>query len=283
MTSNLLHAIHNIIQHEHFELRTLYKGRNRTNSMGEALESYIKDAFANTLDEENVLARMQAYNLLFSWLGGTNNPPDLMMRGGDAVEVKKIQKANNPISLNSSYPKADLRTDSPMLTEDCKKCERWTRKDLIYAVGHVSDTRLHSLWLVYGHIYAAKPETYQRIKKTISAGIDAIPDVELSDTKELGRINRVDALGIASLRIRGMWQILNPRKVFDYLHQPTNHRFELVAIIPTDKYLSFPEHSRHLLEKIDRNTFKIDDVQVQNPNNLSDLIDCKLIRFYSNK
>jgi hypothetical protein len=67
--TNLLHAIRNIIEHENFEIRALYKGRNRANSMGEALESYIKDAFANTLEEENVLVRMQAYNLLFSWLG----------------------------------------------------------------------------------------------------------------------------------------------------------------------------------------------------------------------
>ena len=281
--TNLLHAIRNIIEHENFEIRALYKGRNRANSMGEALESYIKDAFANTLEEENVLVRMQAYNLLFSWLGSKNNPPDLMMRGGDAVEVKKTQKANNPISLNSSYPKADLRTDNPMLTEDSKKCESWTQKDLIYAVGHVSDTRLHSLWFVYGHIYAAQPATYQRIKTTISAGITSISDVEFSETKELGRINRVDSLGIASLRIRGMWQILNPRKVFDYLHQPTNHRFELVTIIPTEKYLSFPEESRQRVENIERDNFKIDDVKVQNPNNPVDLIDCKLIRFYSNQ
>ena len=80
-----------------------------------------------------------------------------------------------------------------------------------------------------------------------------------------------------------MWQILNPRKVFDYLHQSTNNRFELVAIIPTQKYLSFPEKSRHEIENITHDKFTISNVKVQNPNNPADLIDCKLIRFYSNK
>jgi hypothetical protein len=36
-------------------------------------------------------------------------------------------------------------------------------------------------------------------------------------TKELGRYNKIDPLEITDLRIRGMYQVKHPTKVFDYL------------------------------------------------------------------
>ncbi|WP_223443144.1 NgoPII family restriction endonuclease [Polaribacter litorisediminis] len=251
---------------------------NRANNMGEALESYIKDAFAGTFGIKDELKRMQTYNQEFSWLGSQNNPPDIMIKGGDAIEVKKTQSANTSLALNSSYPKTDLRHTSPMITKECKECEDWTIKDLIYCVGHTTDTSVKSLWMVYGNSYAAKHETYQRIKTTISDGIKTIPDVVFADTKELGRVNQVDPLGITNLRIRGMWQIENARKVFNYLHEPTGKDFELVCIIPTEKYNGFPKESKTKLETIKENGFSIEDKHIKDPDNPAKLIDCKLIK-----
>ena len=218
---NILEAIYNIVNQKNFEIREMYSGRNRANGMGDALEYYIKDAFAGTFGLTDESKKIKIFNQKFSWLGSQNNPPDIIIKGGDAIEVKKTQSANSSLALNSSYPKTDLRHNSPMITKECKECEDWTIKDLIYCVGHTTDTSIKSLWMVYGNSYAAKHETYLRIKTTISDGIKTIPDVVFSETKELGRVNQVDPLGITNLRIRGMWQIENPRKVFDYLHKPT--------------------------------------------------------------
>lgn len=276
--TNILEAICNIVNHKNFAIREFYSGRNRANSMGEALENYIKDAFADTFDSDDEQSRLKTYNEEFSWLGSQNNPPDIMIKGGDAIEVKKTQSANSSLALNSSYPKTDLRHTSPMITSECRDCEEWTVKDLIYCVGHTSDTNIKSLWMVYGSSYAAKHETYQRIKTTISDGIKTIPDVVFADTKELGRVNQVDPLGITNLRIRGMWQIENPRKVFNYLHEPTDKDFELVCVIPVEKYNSFPNESKSKLEGITEKGFSIEDKQIKNPNNPAKLIDCKLIK-----
>lgn len=276
--TNILEAIYNIVNHKNFAIREFYSGRNRANSMGEALENYIKDAFADTFDSDDEQSRLKTYNQEFSWLGSQNNPPDIMIKGGDAIEVKKTQSANSSLALNSSYPKTDLRHTSPMITSECRDCEEWTVKDLIYCVGHTSDTNIKSLWMVYGSSYAAKHETYQRIKTTISDGIKTIPDVVFADTKELGRVNQVDPLGITNLRIRGMWQIENPRKVFNYLHEPTDKDFELVCIIPLEKYNSFPNESKSKLERITEKGFSIEDKQIKNPNNPAKLMDCKLIK-----
>jgi hypothetical protein len=276
--TNILEAIYNIVNHKNFAIREFYSGRNRANSMGEALENYIKDAFADTFDSDDEQSRLKTYNEEFSWLGSQNNPPDIMIKGGDAIEVKKTQSANSSLALNSSYPKTDLRHTSPMITSECRDCEEWTVKDLIYCVGHTSDTNIKSLWMVYGSSYAAKHETYQRIKTTISDGIKTIPDVVFADTKELGRVNQVDPLGITNLRIRGMWQIENPRKVFNYLHEPTDKDFELVCIIPVEKYNSFPNESKSKLEGITEKGFSIEEKQIKNPNNPAKLMDCKLIK-----
>lgn len=279
--TNILEAIFNIVNTQNFEIKSIYSGRNRANSMGDALENYIKDIFANTLSVSNETQKNIIHNQEFSWLGTQNNPPDIMIRGGDAIEVKKTQSANTTLALNSSYPKADLRSTSPMITRECKDCETWSVKDLIYCVGHTSDKSLKSLWMVYGNIYAAKHETYQRIKTSISKGINEIENVVFSETRELGRVNGVDPLGITRLRIRGMWHINNPRRVFYYIHEPKldESKFELVCIIPISKYNSFPKASISKVEGIKINGFSISEGHVKDPNNPANLVTCKVIKF----
>lgn len=277
--TNILEAIINIANNPILEIRNHYLGRNRANNVGEALETFVKDAFANLIVATDEQERMKRYNEVFSWLGNQNHPPDIMIRNGDAIEVKKTQSANSDLALNSSYPKSNIHSNSLMITQECRNCEEWTEKDLIYCVGHTTDEAVKSLWMVYGNIYAAKHETYQIIKQKITSGINEIPNVELAITNELGRVNRVDPLGITNLRIRGMWQIQNPRRVFNYLHIPSNNKFELVSLIPTEKYNSFPIDSIKRIENLGNQNLTIEDVNVRDPNNPANLIAVKLIKF----
>jgi hypothetical protein len=276
--TNILEAIVNIANNPVVAIRNHYTGRNRANNIGEALEMFVKDAFANTIQEQDIQVKNARYNQVFSWLGNQNHPPDIMIRQGDAIEVKKTQSPNSDLALNSSYPKSNIKSNSNMITQECRTCENWTEKDLIYCVGHTTDDSIKSLWMVYGNIYAAKHETYQIIKQKITDGINEIPNIELAETNELGRVNRVDPLGITNLRIRGMWQIQNPRRVFNYLHT-TGETFELVAVIPTIKYNSFPTDSKSRIESLGNPNLSISNVQVKDPNNPANLIDVKLIIF----
>jgi NgoPII restriction endonuclease len=277
--TNILEAIVNIAQNPIYTIRSLYSGRNRVNNIGEALETFVKDAFVNSIQNEDELEKMRRYSEEFSWLGNQNHPPDIMIKGGDAIEVKKTQSANSDLALNSSYPKSTVQSISKLITQSCRTCEDWTEKDLIYCIGHTTDDSIKSLWMVYGNIYAASHETYQIIKQKITEGINEIPNVELAETNELGRVNRVDPLGITNLRIRGMWQIQNPRRVFNYLYTPSSNIFELVAIIPSSKYESFPYESKTKIETLGNPNLTIKNVQVKNPNNPAHLIDAKLIVF----
>jgi hypothetical protein len=204
-----------------------------------------------------------------------------MIAGGDAVEVKKLSSESSQIALNSSYPSAKLFADSPMITNACRTCETWTEKDLIYAIGCVKHEKLRSLWLVYGDCYAASREVYENVKQRIITGIASIQDFEFSITNELGRVNKIDPLGITSLRIRGMWQIDHPRKAFQYLNIPDDPNFSLkvTALLKEEKYLSFPLKDREWLEASTSHHLKVTNVKIKSPDNPVKLLPAKLIRY----
>ncbi|MEA2048214.1 MAG: NgoPII family restriction endonuclease [Campylobacterota bacterium] len=143
--SNIIKAFINILNNPQLELIDFYSGRNRMNNSGQALERYVQDAFAGTINEQDEARRLDILSEVYSYEGNQNNPPDLMLRGSDAIEVKKLQSKNSAIALNGSYPKSKLFSNSPMLTTACRECEDWREKDIIYAVGYTSNSRLKSL------------------------------------------------------------------------------------------------------------------------------------------
>ncbi len=275
--SNLLRAIINISNCTNRQTTNFYKSRVRANNMGEALEKYIKDAFCNTFDvvDENKLN--EEYSKHFSYLGNQNNPPDIILKNGDAIEVKKVESVGS-IPLNSSYPKDKLFANSPMITNDCRNCERWTEKDIIYAVGVVdkNNNTITHMCFVYGEDYAANHEIYERIKNTIKNGVNSIADVEFAESKELGHVNKVDPLGITYLRIRGMWGIENPYKVFQYIYNKKNDGTDFFALINEDRYNSFPKEDIIELENSDK--IIIENCKIKDPNNTAKLKNAKLIR-----
>lgn len=274
--SNILKAILNIANNPIVELKSNYSGRNTINNIGEALESYVKDAFAGTISERDFDKRNQAISTTFSYLGNQNNPPDIIIKEGDAIEVKKIQSKGSAIALNSSYPKHKLYSTDPRITEACKTCEAWEIKDIIYAVGVTSDDKLNHLWLVYGDCYAASKEIYSRIGDKIKSGVLEISDIEFSETKELGRVNKVDPLGITNLRIRGMWHIDNPIKVFkDIYTENDSNAFNLTCIMRKDKFDSFAKDDKNSLEN--NSEISISDIKIKNPDNPAQLLEAKLI------
>jgi len=278
--SNIIKAFINIVNSPVIELVEYYSGRNRMNNAGKALETFVQDAFAGTIDESDENRRLERLEAIYSYEGNQNNPPDLMLKNSDAIEVKKLQSKNSAIALNSSYPKAKLYTDSPMITKACKECETWDVKDIIYAVGHTNDSTLKSLWLVYGDCFCADKETYERIKHTISNGINTIPDIEFTETKELGKVKKVDPLGITDLRIRGMWHIDNPNKTFEYVYQyDENKDFQLICLLTKEKYDSLPKEDRKVLETLDNSSVETKDIKIKNPNNPVNLIEAKLLIF----
>lgn len=277
---NILDAIINISNLAKLEVDKLTFGNNRINNVGDGLEVFIKNAFSNSFSTIDENEKLENYANTFSYQGSINRPPDLMLKGGDSIEVKKTESIFSELQLNSSHPKVKLFSSSHLINKHCRTCEDWTEKDIIYTIGHIPNKSktLSSLWFVYGSIYAADENIYTDLKNTITETFEKIESINFSETQEIGRVNYVDPLKITNMRIRGMWLLQPPIKVFDYVYKYNNDlKFQLIAIIPNDKYVSFPLKSREKIENTNYINLEIKNIKVKDPNNPIHLIDCKLI------
>ena len=281
--SNILKAFINTINSYSSNVSTLTNGNNRANNMGAGLEEFIKDIFAGTINQTNVQNRLTTFSQTYSYSGNKNNPPDLILKNSDAIEIKKLESHNTAIALNSSYPKSKLFSDSSMITTACRTCEpNWTVKDMLYVIGNVpkNTNSLKSLWFVYGDCFCADKEVYERIKDTISTGITTIANVEFTETNELGKVKKVDPLGITDLRIRGMWHIENPTKIFNYIYRYDEIKsFQFVCLMKKEKYDSMPLADRQTIENLTNPNVSVSDVRIKNPNNPVQLMNGKLLVF----
>lgn len=137
--SNILRACYTISELLELEISQYDAGKNRINDVGKGLEIFVQNIFADTFQENNEQKRLKKLSQIYSYLGNQNNPPDLILKNGDAIEIKKIESLNSDIALNSSYPKVKLYSNNPMITKACRECENWQEKDIIYAIGYIQD------------------------------------------------------------------------------------------------------------------------------------------------
>ncbi len=277
---NLIKFIKANIENENITISSHYVGNNRVNNSGDALEHFVKDGFSDSLTLDNEQQRIINYNRYFSYLGNKNNPPDLILKNSDAIEIKKIESKSSAIALNSSYPKNKFFSNSSMITKACRDCEDWDIKDILYVIGHVTKSELHTLWLIYGDCFVADKNVYEKIRQKISQGITEIPDVEFTETNELGKVKKVDPLGITDLRIRGMWHIDNPSKIFSYLNAYDEKSvFQIICLLKKEKFDSFPEIDKKYIKELKHDGFLIEDVKIKNPDNPAHFIESILITY----
>lgn len=280
--TNLLVAIKNLVTNPITDIRTFYVSSNRANAAWDSLEHYVKDLFCNSFSSSDA-ERNQKYSEVFSYLWNQNNPPDSILKNSDAIEVKKIEKTGSAIALNSSYPKNKLYNTDTRITKACRNCEENPRneKDILYVTGLIpQNDALKSLWFIYGDCYAADPEVYQRVANKISESVSELNDIELAETNELAKVKKVDPLGITDLRVRRMWHIENPWKVFQgVVSREVNPDFSVHVILRNEKYFSFPESDRMELENLKIPWFQIQDTQIRSPDNPAQLLDAKLISY----
>jgi len=214
---------------------------------GSGLELWVKHFLARTIGYANPVEIQGRWRNVYSFLGGTNNPPDLMIRGSYAIEVKKSEVATkvlrrpSSLQLNSSFPNRILSVDDPRLQRECLDAESWRQKPFIYVFGLVDKqtSSVRSLWLVDGRCISDLRSSYEAIIRKIQAPLTAMGS---EATNELGRFNRVDALGQTSLRVRGMWQLVHPAiSLQKFLIAPGTRDFVFNCVLPENDFILFPE------------------------------------------
>ncbi len=281
MGNNIIKAITNIVNFGNFDLKDYAsKSHIRINAVGEQLEFFVKDSIANSFNAEKEKKELE-YSKVFSWLGNQNHPPDIIIRNSDAFEIKKIESQKSSLALNSSPPKDKLLASDVRITKDCRECEgeEWKEKELFYVIGHTKSSKLRYIFFIQGTCYAASHEIYHKVHDPIKKEVDSVLDslgLEKGKTIEIGKVKRVDPLGITELRIRGMWQIQNPLKVYDdFCSISDKEKFHLFALLRKEKYNSFPKEDTKELEN--HPNIEVKDIKIKDPNNPAKLIEAKLI------
>ena len=279
--SNVIVAVNSFVTNESTRVMAGNIGNlnNRVSSAGKNLELFVRDLFSGVEHSDPEVVRTTKARQYFSFFGNANNPPDLMLKDGPAIEEKKFEGSGSEIHLNSSRPKDYLYSDDPKITAACRNAEDWGKKDLIYAIGQLDGSRLARLWLIYGDCYFAESSIYTRIEGAISSTLESL-EYELAVTSELARVNGVDPRGISNLRVRGMWLTKRPEVAFDYLNVgPVGTDSEIVVLLNTAKYTALPDADQNALLDLQDYGVSVRDVEVENPNNPARLVDAKLIRF----
>ncbi len=279
MSYNILSALAHFVENPTNVLdKPLEASSNRASSMGDMLESFVKRFLCDGFDIKHKIELLDRYSESFSYTGGVNNPPDIMYRGGDAFEVKKIESLKGQVPLNSSFPKNKLYVTDSKISQECVTCEEWTEKDIFYAIGYVKGCEIRHLWFVHGECYAANKNCYERILNAMTEGVSNLDGVELSPTNEIARVNTVDPLKITYLRVRGMWGIVNPTKLYDYVYTPSEGaNFTLAVLMTSEKYNKLKcSMGSEFPAEIEQS-----NVKIQNPNNPVDRISAELLVYNS--
>ncbi len=76
-----------------------------------------------------------------------------------------------------------------------------------------------------------------------------------------------------------MWGIQNPLSVFNYVNlgYDKSADFQVITIMKSSKYLSFPIQDRTKIEDGSNNNLQMLDAQIKSPNNPIQLIPAKIV------
>lgn len=294
MESSIVRALINICKYDerpnldkYADIKKKETDKNRAKAMGSELEAYTKDIFADAYTNDDLSKKVKIYNKKLSYLGGKKNPPDFIIKKGAAVEVKKVE-AYSELQLNSSYPKKVLKSTSDKITEECKKCESgWKQKDMVYVIGNQKkDTKfVKSIWIIDAKCYIADEERYSKLFDIVKDRIKGIEDFKETKTKELARIGGIDTLDITKLRVRPMWTLEHPSKVFkSHIENDDTEKFRAYALICKDTFNSYPETDREELKNlIEDKKIISEEIKVKDPDDLNKKLDTILLKLIIDK
>lgn len=219
---------------------------------GEGLELWVKHFLAGTIGFVDDSSIQAIWDNKFSFHGGTNNPPDVMLRNSIAAEVKKTEGKGGTLQLNSSWPIRTLHCDDLHIAKKCRDAEAWAEKPFLLFVGRIDPTanNISALWIIDGRCLSDNEEVYQSL---VSQARSAMLLLGSRDTKEIGQFAKLDTRGRTLLRVRPMFSLDHPATIFStFFHHQTTEQFALDVLIPELAYDSFTAEDRRKLENADQ-------------------------------
>lgn len=295
-TTNTLTAYYNVLTFNSSKLPPIIQKKGGSaNKAGDAFEVFVKDMYCVEAQKYPYLDdKINNYKNYLSWQGDSSHFPDLIIRGGEGVEPKKMTSANSNLSLNSSYPKDYIYPDTQNLG-DIEETN-WTKKPLVYVIGTVpikfnnrrnEESKCSVIWFAFGNTLAADQKVYKDLMESIRNNLSNVhlprTTSEFSTTKELGRIKDVDGSGNTNLRLRGMWELANPNTAFkEYLDDnfvPSDATAVNLIMLSKD-YDECPKKP-DFSDLIASNQLIIKEIEIPDPNNENMKLKAKLFQGFT--
>ncbi|MBC8135791.1 MAG: NgoPII family restriction endonuclease [Fibrella sp.] len=232
--------------------------QNPINGEGDALDISLQNAFASIPPDTPRSQRIELLAASLVYLGNPTNPPDMMLRNGDAVQILRVPRDSLHLQLNSAYAMQKLYPTYPGLTSSARNCEPWSERDMIYAIGVEESRRLTTLWMIYGDCFAPSNATFER-----------------NSGDEL----RIYSPETKAFYLPGRGSITNPIRLLTAAFNTQSVNFEseprLVAVMRAEKYLSLPEPDRTAIENA--SGIEVHSVNLQNPEDTTQPLATKLL------
>lgn len=301
-TTNVIIALNNIFKRNSTRLTPIFRSNGSANAAGDSLEYFIKDMFCTGASQYQYdHEKEQIYKKYLSWTGDSSHFPDFIVKGGVGVEPKKQNSATANLSLNSSYPKDYIKPDTqnvPTLKTPGFSETGWTKKPIIYVAGHLNtkkgpdENKLYSLWMVYGNTIVAHNTKYLSLINEIRDAIKLNTDAKLTNSKELARAKGIDTLKYTNLRVRGMYELEHPAKIFDKylqgLNLPKNKSHVFVVMLKSnydaikkDMGNNWEPLHNDLQQYINKGVLNQVDVQLPDPNDPNNKLDAYIFAGYT--
>ncbi|XNN69253.1 NgoPII family restriction endonuclease [Bacillus pumilus] len=270
-TTNVLVALKNILDRNSCILTPIFRSNGSVNAAGDSLEYFVKDMFCTGASQyQYEHEKMRKYNEYLSWTGNSSNFPDFIVKGGVGVEPKKLNNQSyTSLALNSSYPKDYIYPNSQNLPKFIDEDE-WDKKDVIYVAGNLNtaNNKLLSIWFAYGNTMVANRSIYLNLIDEIREAI-ASTNATLMESKELARAKGIDLLKLSNLRVRGMYELEHPHKVFSkYISRddiPIGAS-KIFLIMLVEDYIAI-EEKPDLSIYLASGKLKKTEINIPNPNN----------------
>jgi len=136
---------------------------------------------------------------------------------------------------------------------------------------------LKSIFFIQGPCLACTPDYYENLFKNFKQHIYK-GKFTFSETKEVARLNNIDPLNYTNLRVRAMFLMKNPFKIFEFCQIKESSNMNVFCLMTDKKYSSFKGEDIKLLNQ--NADIEIYDKKINDPMDKNKFLDCKFIEFY---
>ncbi len=140
--SNIIKAFINIVNNPVIELVEYYSGRNRMNNAGKALETFVQDAFAETIDESDENRRLERLEEIY--YPGDTLPLYIDKKSESLKLIQQLRNEAHRFAITFHRKRRDKRTFTSELTT-IKGIGPSTAQMLLKQLGSVSTIKKESL------------------------------------------------------------------------------------------------------------------------------------------